>query len=599
MPGYDESSLASLEAYVGTLSHDQALGVVGALHALRVRMFGAGSPGRLAAALERLASGGPLDRQLLATGLLPVKVTHFARDDVYRAMNVSRPAAPSARARPTRGVIGPSDLRDLSELTLDVIVVGSGAGGAVVAHELAIRGASVLIVEEGGWFTRSDFGGAALETTTRMYRNAGLTFTLGTPPIFLPVGRTVGGTTTINSGTCYRAPDRVLERWVSMGLGDFAPKRLEGHFEAVESVLGVAEAQASYLGEGARLIAQGCDILGYRHAPLRRNAPDCDGQGRCALGCPTDAKRSTNVSYVPLALARGASIAPSTKLVSLARSGARVTSAVVEHSPTRSRYTLHAKSVVISAGALRTPLILKAAGIRSPLLGRNLSIHPAAAAYAGFDRSLDPMRAIPQSYSIEAFHEAGLLFEGGTVPPELAAGAFPLLGPELQDTMEAFDRTASFGFLIEDEGHGRVLGEYKELPLVRYELSDRDVRRIQRGLEILVGIYLAAGARWVRPLLTFDRVIRSFDELRAFSGEQLTRSSLQLTAYHPLGTARASISPADGVAGPDGRVHGTENLFVADGSVLPTSPAVNPQVTIMAVARHIAERLADRVASSS
>ncbi len=599
MPGYDEESLRRLEEYVASLSLEQATGVLGALQALRARLglMLVRSPDaqRISAELDRLAQGGVLDRQLLSTGILPLKVTHYRREDVYRAMSVAAPVPPLARPSPTRGVVDLQTLSELSELELDAIVIGSGAGGAVVAAELAGAGASVLIVEEGAWFTRNEFGGRALDMTTRLYRNAGLTFTVGNPPIFLPVGRTVGGTTTINSGTCYRTPDRVLEGWVARGLSEYAPQRMAPHFDAVESVLGVTEAQQPFIGEGGRLIARGCDILGYRHGPLRRNAPDCDGQGLCALGCPTDAKRSTNISYVPLAISRGASIAPRTKLTSLSRSGQRVTSVEVEHLQSGSRFTLRARFVVISAGSLRTPLILKSAGVRNDLLGRNLSIHPAAAVYAGFDHSIDPMHSIPQSYAIEAFHDAGLLFEGGTVPPELAAGAFPIFGRELQDVMARFDSVTNFGFMIEDEGQGRVLGEVRDLPIIHYALSDRDLRRIQRGLEILIGVYLAAGAKWVRPLLTYDRVIRSLDDARAFSGEALKRSSLQLTAYHPLGTARAGRTASEGVVGPDGRVHGTDNLYVADGSMLPTSPAVNPQVTIMALARCVAERLVERL----
>lgn len=603
MPGYDAGSLARLEAYVARLSRDQARGVIAALQALRVRIGalrvgdGDAAVAAVGAALDRLDGGNPVDQLLLNTAILPLKVTHYAGEDVYRAMNVPFPAPTHTTEGPSaRGIVDEAGLRDLAELELDAIIVGSGAGGAVVAAELAAAGLAVLVIEEGAWFSRRDFAGSAVERTARMYRNSGLTFTIGNPPIFLPIGRTVGGTTTINSGTCYRTPDRVLDRWVSDGLSGLTPAAMVPHFDAIEAVLGVAVAQQPWIGETGRIIARGCDALGYSHGPLRRNAPECDGQGECALGCPTDAKRSTNVSFIPLAIDRGASIAPETRLVGITRDGSRATGVVVEHLPSGSRHALRARAVVIAAGTLRTPLILEDAGVRHATLGRNLSIHPAAAVYAGFDRPVEATKSIPQGYAIDAFHDAGLLFEGGTVPPELAAGALPVRGAKLQELMAKFDHTVNFGFMVEDKGGGRVLGEVNDLPIVHYTLAERDLHRIQRGIEILVGVYLAAGARWVRPVLARDVVIRSFDDLRAFSGRPLTRSALQLTAYHPLGTARMAADPADGVVDERGRVHGVDGLYVADGAALPSSPAVNPQITIMALARRTAGLLAEHLA---
>src|SRR5207247_2186209 len=153
------------------------------------------------------------------------------------------------------------------------------------------------------------FNGRSTDMQRLLYRDMGATFALGNAAIFLPVGKSVGGSTTINSGTCYRPPARVLASWRDkLGLADFTPEMMEPYLDKVETTLGVATAEARYLGGVARMIAKGCDALGYKHRPLRRNAPGCDGQGVCCFGCPTDAKSSTNVSYVPLALKAGATL---------------------------------------------------------------------------------------------------------------------------------------------------------------------------------------------------------------------------------------------------------------------------------------------------
>jgi choline dehydrogenase-like flavoprotein len=189
------------------------------------------------------------------------------------------------------------------------VVIGTGAGGAVVARELAEAGLAVVMIEEGRYFQRQDFTGRAFAMQQKLYRAGGSTMSIGNVAIPIPIGMTVGGTTTVNSGTCYRVPDHVLTHWRDeLGLTEFTPDHLAPFYDRVERVLGVAPTPAPLLGGCARVIARGCDRLGFRHAPLQRNAPGCDGQGVCCFGCPTDAKRSTNVSYVPLALRAGAEL---------------------------------------------------------------------------------------------------------------------------------------------------------------------------------------------------------------------------------------------------------------------------------------------------
>src|SRR5207249_4728713 len=188
-----------------------------------------------------------------------------------------------------------------------VVVVGSGAGGAVVARELAARGRDVVLVEEGGFFTGKDFSGNPRAMIDLLYRGRGLTGALGRPTIPIPLGRCVGGTTTINSGTCYRAPDYVLDEWAERyGVAGAREPDLRAYFERVEAELGVRPVPEDTYGRNSRLFERGAAALGYDGARIPRNERGCLGTGVCAIGCPQDAQQAMHVSYVPRAQAAGA-----------------------------------------------------------------------------------------------------------------------------------------------------------------------------------------------------------------------------------------------------------------------------------------------------
>ena len=371
---------------------------------------------------------------------------------------------------------------------------------------------------------------------------------------------------------------------------------MAGYFERVEAVLGVERARAELLGGNGRVIARGCEAMGFtQHGPLKRNAPACDGQGVCCFGCPTDAKRSTNVSYVPLALRAGAELFAGAKMTRVIVEGGRARGVVAEAGG--HRLTIRAKSVVIACGSIMTPLVLGRQGLagRSGQLGKNLSIHPAAGALAEFDEQILPWKGIPQGYAIEDLHDEGILYEGAMVPLEMTMSMTQLIGPELVRLAESFDHVASFGFLVEDTSRGSV-SEVMGQPVIRYWLGDPDVAHVKRGLDVLAQIYFAAGARRVHlPVAGFD-VLESIDDLAALRRAQIRARDLDLSAYHPLGTARMGLDPASSVVGPDHQCHDTPGLYIVDGAAVPTALGVNPQVTIMALATRAAEKIAAAVA---
>jgi choline dehydrogenase-like flavoprotein len=600
LPAAGEATARKVEQFLGELPLALQRGVRGLLHGLdgaaylaERRSFARLSLARRLAILDGWRTSDPIRRLLLRMLVSPLKMAHFDDPALYRQLGCVYEAERGREARPAYLRERTHQLDGDLAVECDVVVVGTGAGGAVVGRELAEAGLAVVFVEQGRYFDRSEFTGRAFEMQQKLYRRGGSTFSIGNVGIPIPLGQTVGGTTTVNSGTCFRTPDRVLASWRDeLGLDELAPDRMGEYFERVEAVMGVALARAELLGGNGRVIARGCDSLGFtRHGPLHRNAPDCDGQGVCCFGCPTDAKRSTNVSYIPLALRAGAELFPGLRVTRIIVDGGRARGVVACGGDGR-MLTVHARAVVVACGTIMTPLLLGAQGLGagSGQLGRNLSIHPACGALAEFDEQILPWRGIPQGYSIEDLHDEGILFEGATVPLEMTMTMTPLIGPELIRLAESFDRVASFGFLVEDTSRGSVhaLGGQ---PVIRYWLTERDVSHIKRGLDVLAQIFFAAGARVVHaPIAGFD-VLRP-DDLPALRRARLRPWDLDLSAYHPLGTARMGRDPASSVVDADHQLHDVAALYVVDGSAVPTALGVNPQITIMAMATRAAGKIA-------
>src|SRR5262249_2265418 len=304
-----------VEAFLGRLPGLLQLGLGGLLRALDAAAWlGARRPFAKASMAQRLAildswrTGDPIRRLLLRALVSPLKMAHFDDPKLYQQLGC---VYERVRVRETKPAYMRERVHSLDgdlAVECDVVVIGTGAGGAVVGRELVEAGLAVVFVEQGRYFDRGEFSGRAFEMQQKLYRRAGSTFSIGNVGIPIPLGQTVGGSTTVNSGTCLRAPDRVLASWRDeLGLDQRAPARRARYFERDGPVLGVEVARAELRGGNGRVIARGCDALGFpRHGPLTRNAPACDGQGVCCFGCPTDAKRSTNVSYIPIALRAGA-----------------------------------------------------------------------------------------------------------------------------------------------------------------------------------------------------------------------------------------------------------------------------------------------------
>ncbi|WP_037615513.1 GMC family oxidoreductase [Streptomyces aureus] len=475
--------------------------------------------------------------------------------------------------------------------TADAVVVGSGAGGAMAARTLARAGLSVVVIEEGRHHPTASFGRRVpLDRFTELYRDGGATVALGRPPVLLPTGRAVGGTTVVNSGTCYRTPDAVLARWRTT-FGFELAERLGPLLDEAERTLNVAPQPLDVLGANGLLTLEGARRLGWSAAPLRRNAPGCKGSCQCVVGCPTGAKQSVQLSVLPDACAAGARIVTGARvhriLVDHDVPGPPRAAGVRAHRPDGGELEILSPLVVTAAGALQTPSLLRRSGLGGhPRLGRNLSVHPATSVAGRFAEPVTAWRGVLQSVGVEELRKDGILLEATASPPGMSSFVLPGLGRELRRELEESDRLATLGAMIADRPSGRVRG--RDRTLVRYDLAPRDGDRLLTAVRAMGRLLFAAGATEVLtgvPKAPRAGSPEALDDLLARTGPR----DLHVSAFHPTGTVAAGGDPQRAPADPEGRLRGVHGVLVADGSVLPGCPEVNPQLSIMAAALAVAD----------
>jgi choline dehydrogenase-like flavoprotein len=491
----------------------------------------------------------------------------------------------------------------------DVAIVGSGAGGAAVAATLAEAGLDVLVLESGPYVDHTGYPTDPLEAMPLFYRDGGMTIAMGKPAIPVPVGRTVGGTTVINSGTCFRAPSEVLEEWRDRE-GVVWATELDPLYEAAEEVLAVTPLDLETLGRNGQLCAEGARALGASGGPISRNAGHCVQCSSCPLGCRIDAKRAAHVSYLPRAVAAGARVRAGVQVQRVLTDGGRVkglacraglpTTAAQEarrngRPATGRDWEVRAKAVISAGGAFGTPELLLRSGIRHPALGRHLHVHPAAWIGARYEEEVRGWEGVMQSYYVDQWQPEGILLEATFTPLSFGAQWLPGVGAAFTDRVANFGHVASIGVHLHDRSEGRVgLSSNGSLRL-SYHLLAEEARQIQFGIARAAEIHFAAGATEVYPNVGPVSVIKR-GELQDFESLRLRPADLRLEAFHPMSTARMGADADTSVVDPKGAVRGLEGLYVADASVLPTSVGVNPMMTIIACATHVARDVGSSLA---
>jgi choline dehydrogenase-like flavoprotein len=493
------------------------------------------------------------------------------------------------------------------EMTIDadVVIVGSGAAGSVIAAELAEAGQQVVVIEEGPHIPPERYGRMRpTESMRHLWKDGGLTMAVGlgnTPVINVMMGSCIGGSSLLTGAVCFRTPDAVLRHWSdAMGLSDLTPERMDACFASVERTVHVEEVPVTLRSRSTSLFGEGLRRAhGVELKALRRNTHGCNGCGRCNFGCPHGAKMSVDVTYLPRALAAGARVLSDALVDRVLIKGDRaigVTGRLKNgaRGKPRTPFVVRAKRVVVCAGAYASPLLLMRSGIGnlSGQVGRNLTLHPGFRFMARFDEPVRGWNGALQSAYTDAFEAEGITCVGLFIPPGALAGTMPGIGAEHVARAKDIPHLAVFGGMLHDDPGGRVHDVFGR-PLMTYRMSRKDRSIVPGLLRKMAGIFFAAGAREViLPVLGLGPVTP--DTLGSLDLEGVPGRMLECASQHPLGTCRMGTSAHHAVVDSDGQSFEIRDLYVADGSILPTSLGVNPQLSIMAMATRIAWKLRER-----
>jgi choline dehydrogenase-like flavoprotein len=527
----------------------------------------------------------------------------------------ARPAPPANPAHPLRPLTITAD----TVLEADACVVGSGAGGGIVAALLAAAGYRVVVLEAGTGRAEAAFTGDELDGFRQLYARGGLLISED-GAVALLAGRTLGGGTTINWMTCFRPPRGVLEAWAaSCGVHELLGPELQTSLDAVERRLQVNAAESRLNPNNAALV-RGATALGWHHALQARNARGCGDCGHCTFGCPWGAKQGTLRTYLQDACDAGARIVTCATAERVLVAAGRVVGVEARSGPPRPRpahaaqpggyrLSVRAPLVVVAGGAIQSPALLLRSGLRQPALGRNLYLHPATVMIARFDHDIAGWSGPLQTAHSDEFADLdgagyGFKFETTPVYPGLAAAAAPWdSGAGFKRLMLAIKQAASLLVLVRDRDTGHIALDRWGNPRIHYHLGAHDARHLLRGCKEGARLLLAAGAREVFTLHTrTTRILRTgaaepspeawarFDAAVDRQGAGPNR--LGVFSAHQMGTCRMGADPATSVVDSTGAVYGVRGLYVADGSIFPLSSGVNPMITIMGLAHWIGRRLA-------
>jgi choline dehydrogenase-like flavoprotein len=490
--------------------------------------------------------------------------------------------------------------RDGETVSADVVVVGSGAGGGVAAAEFARAGKRVVVLEAGGAYFAQDYTQRE-QSFADLYLDRGLCSSKDLGVVVL-AGATLGGGTSINWCTALRLPDPIAQEWErESGIASLAAD-LAPHYAALEAELELTPLERH--NPNNAVIADGCAALGQHHGAQPRNAPaDCgDGCGYCGFGCAYAKKRSTLRVHLPSVLEAGGAIYANAHAERIVFDGTRATGVEVRqtmHGGATSAFTVRAPLVVAAAGALRTPGLLARSGIAHDLLGRRLFVHPVASCFAEFERPIEAYRGPMQTAFSDAYNyqsgNYGAKVEVAPAHPGLAALAFPWRNRDQHArAMNASSKAATLIALTRDRDPGSL--DLDDEAAIRYAVSPFDAEHLLRGLVGLFEIAFAAGAARVTSLHSRPIAIER-KNWSASARERLAErvrsigvapNRQPLFSAHQMGTAPLGADHRRSVVDPLGRVRGREGLLAADASLFPQSSGVNPMLTIMALARHVA-----------
>jgi choline dehydrogenase-like flavoprotein len=487
-------------------------------------------------------------------------------------------------------------------LKADVVVIGSGAGGAIAAFELARAGKSVIVLEAGPYIPSEKFTEMLAVSMGTLYQDHGGQSNMN-GDIAILQGACVGGSTVVNAALCFRTPDYYFKLWAKdYGLTNLTSAVMKPYFEKIERNLNIKTVESHETSPGAELIGKGMTKLGYPKGKARRNIKNCTLTGACFSGCASDRKQSMLVTYLPWAVAHGATIFADTRVTQImAKDGkaSGVLATVIDPATGQKKADIRvdAAIVVCAAGPVQTPVLLLKSNLAnsSSQVGKNFACHPTMSVTAEFDQEVNDFHGATHSLYMDqnTLPEKGgyLLLNAIQEPVEAGFQVEPGTGKPYVAYMTGYKNTIRLISLIHDKNVGQVKWENGQKQ-IHYTVDNDDFDAMKKGLTATAKILFASGARKIYLPSSNKIVIESAEQVDKVIGALKNEPArYKYTSFHPQGTCRMGRDPKTTVVNPYGETHDVKNLYVADASLLPTSIGYNPSETVYALASYISDKI--------